>query len=420
MKLPSTLAAFGAVTPLVFSSMATAQTNHALELDGSGDYVLVGGAGGMDGITAFTVEAWIRPTGEGQLAGIGCDPSLGCGNYRWEVGFACAGPGKSTVSTNAEQDGAPNADVFVPALMCDGAWHHLALVDDGMTHALWIDGALAADTPSSGLTWNMNGRPIRIGCHPSGIKDWFPGLIDDFRIWRRALTPAEIAGTVQGLLVADPTDLVSWWDFESGAADVQGQNDGVLVADAKTVPALIDCDGDGISDADELAQGAPDCNGNGIPDDCDVASGVSLDQDGNAVPDECVPAPLATDLAEVSVAAGGQQTLLLTADASLGLQIYFVLGSASGTQPGVTLDGLHLPLQVFDPYFLASVSQPNQEPFVNTVSLLSPSGTASASIVVPPGLPGLAGLTLHHAYVVFADDLAVAFASNAVSLALLP
>ena len=32
-----------------------------------------------------------------------------------------------------------------------------------------------------------------------------------------------------------------------------------------------DCDGDGISDAIEIASGAADCNGNGVPDDCDLA-----------------------------------------------------------------------------------------------------------------------------------------------------
>ena len=49
-----------------------------------------------------------------------------------------------------------------------------------------------------------------------------------------------------------------------------------------------DCNGNGVSDALDIANGtAADCNVNGIPDSCDVASGTSLDCNGNGVPDEC-------------------------------------------------------------------------------------------------------------------------------------
>ena len=48
-----------------------------------------------------------------------------------------------------------------------------------------------------------------------------------------------------------------------------------------------DCDGSGIADADEIADGTvPDCDGNLIPDSCDIARGVA-DVNGNGIPDEC-------------------------------------------------------------------------------------------------------------------------------------
>jgi len=63
-----------------------------------------------------------------------------------------------------------------------------------------------------------------------------------------------------------------------------------------------DCNGDCVSDADELAAGAPDCNNNNvpdycdldcnnnsIPDECDLMAGTSPDCDANGVPDECDP-----------------------------------------------------------------------------------------------------------------------------------
>jgi hypothetical protein len=182
-----------------------------------------------------------------------------------------------------------------------------------------------------------------------------------------------------------------------------------------------DCDDNGVSDAAEIAADPTlDCNANGQLDSCDLANGTSVDQDSNGIPDDCVPAPLASDLTDVSVSTGGQQQLTLTADPSLSLKVFFVLGSASGTAPGVTIDGVHLPLQVFDPYFLYTVSEPNAPPFINTLGFLSPSGTASATIDVPIGQPSWAGVSLNHAYLVFGGDQSVLFASNPVPLVLVP
>ncbi|MCB9868128.1 MAG: hypothetical protein H6816_16000 [Phycisphaerales bacterium] len=46
-----------------------------------------------------------------------------------------------------------------------------------------------------------------------------------------------------------------------------------------------DCNGNGILDSCE--PGLPDCNGNGTPDLCDIQSGRSADKNGDGVPDEC-------------------------------------------------------------------------------------------------------------------------------------
>jgi hypothetical protein len=50
---------------------------------------------------------------------------------------------------------------------------------------------------------------------------------------------------------------------------------------------LGDCDGDGILDSCEIADGAADCNGNGIPDSCDIANYVLEDCNENGVGDAC-------------------------------------------------------------------------------------------------------------------------------------
>ncbi|MBI4664035.1 MAG: carboxypeptidase regulatory-like domain-containing protein [Verrucomicrobia bacterium] len=58
------------------------------------------------------------------------------------------------------------------------------------------------------------------------------------------------------------------------------------------MPSAGDCDGDGISDAAELAAGsAQDCNRNGVPDNCDITQGTSQDRNHNGIPDECEAPP---------------------------------------------------------------------------------------------------------------------------------
>ena len=100
---------------------------------------------------------------------------------------------------------------------------------------------------------------------------------------------------------------------------------------------------------------------------------------------------------------------------------YMVAGSSSGTQPGLVLGGVLVPLQP-DAYLNFTVASANQGPFVNTFGALDGSGKATAQIVVPPGLsPSLSGLVLNHAMVGL--DLGqgtVIAASNPVPLLLAP
>jgi len=49
-----------------------------------------------------------------------------------------------------------------------------------------------------------------------------------------------------------------------------------------------DCNGNFVSDADDIAAGtSQDCNSNGIPDECDINSGAAQDCNTNGIPDSC-------------------------------------------------------------------------------------------------------------------------------------
>jgi len=121
--------------------------------------------------------------------------------------------------------------------------------------------------------------------------------------------------------------------------------------------------------------------------------------------------------ATVSVGSGGSQSLNLNAGPCNGGRFYLVLGSVTGTTPGLPLGGgVILPLNA-DAYFNRTLAAPNLPPMGASFGVLNGAGQASASFTLPPGLTvNLVGVTVHHAYVLLTP--ALDFASDAVSVSL--
>ncbi|MBK6938829.1 MAG: FG-GAP repeat protein [Planctomycetes bacterium] len=98
----------------------------------------------------------------------------------------------------------------------------------------------------------------------------------------------------------------------------------------------------------------------------------------------------------------GAQTLFLDMGTAYAGSTYFVLGSVTGTNPGVPLGAYHLPLNI-DAYTLYTTSGFGGGPLIPRVGVLDAAGRASLAFVLPPssalaGLP-LDGVFVHHAAV---------------------
>jgi hypothetical protein len=133
-------------------------------------------------------------------------------------------------------------------------------------------------------------------------------------------------------------------------------------------------------------------------------------------------APLHACPPQISLAQGGAQQLALSAGAQHAQELYFLAGSASGTVPGLALGSVLLPLNP-DPYLHLTVNHPNEPPLSSSLGFLGAEGEAAAAFALPAGsAPSLAGLTVHHAFLVwdlFGSGTAV-FASNAAPLSFIP
>jgi hypothetical protein len=126
---------------------------------------------------------------------------------------------------------------------------------------------------------------------------------------------------------------------------------------------------------------------------------------------------------QVSVSAGGVQVLQMSVGAQHAGKSYQVLGSVSGTAPGITHTGVNVPLNP-DAYLIFTLLNPNSPLLNGSGGVLNSLGQATAVFTLPAASdPSLAGLVVNHAGIVL--DLAggfvvVADATNAAPLTLVP
>ena len=164
--------------------------------------------------------------------------------------------------------------------------------------------------------------------------------------------------------------------------------------------------------------GLGDVNGDGCPDLAAGALPLGNIRPGYVRVFSGTPLPLTTDTHLVSINALGSQVFFLDAGSKNALQVYALLGSLSGTRPGIQIGTRNLPLNP-DPYFFFTVQYPNTLPLSRSVGCLDRNGKARPAFLLPPGLPApTAGLTLHHAFLL--PGTTPLFVSHAVPLTLVP
>ncbi|EOD68104.1 MGH1-like glycoside hydrolase domain-containing protein [Amycolatopsis vancoresmycina] len=156
----------------------------ALQLDGSSQYAATGGPV-VDTTGNYSVSAWVRLDRTGSWATAVSqdgDPSSG---FYLQYSAADDRLAFSTSSGRALSDAAPQP----------GRWYHLTGVHDADagTYVLYVDGVAQAKTWTQPAGDAAPG-PLAIGRAVSGWhhSDFWPGGIDDVRVWNRVLTADEI------------------------------------------------------------------------------------------------------------------------------------------------------------------------------------------------------------------------------------
>ena len=162
----------------------TGKYGGALSFDGINDMVTIQDANTLDLTTGMTLEAWVRPVVTGwPYRTILFKETTGGLVYDLYITDQTR-PLSSVVVGGFER--IVNAGTALLA----NTWTHLAATYDGTTLRLFLNGTQAATLAVGGSMTTTTG-PLKIGGN-AVWGEWFNGLIDEVRVYNRALSATEI------------------------------------------------------------------------------------------------------------------------------------------------------------------------------------------------------------------------------------
>ncbi|MHC4520437.1 MAG: LamG domain-containing protein, partial [Planctomycetota bacterium] len=146
-------------------------------------------------LNSFTVAAWINVKDLDALRGILGTRFNSDNTFDFKVSSTYIhgdiGDGSAWLNTAVDIDAAHGGVISV------NTWHHIAYAIDAAagTAEVYLDGVLGATVTFTGTPLFMKpDQELRIG-NCSGT-EYMNGLIDEVRVYNRALSPAEVAGLV--------------------------------------------------------------------------------------------------------------------------------------------------------------------------------------------------------------------------------
>ena len=170
---------------------------NALLFNGTNARVNVPDSASLDLTTGMTVEAWVKPT---VVSG-------------WQTAVVKEQSGDLVYGIYANtSNNRPEAQVFVggairsvdgTAQLPVGVWTHLAASYDGAALRLYVNGTQVAQTAVSGAIL-ASASPLRVG--GNGVwGEYYNGLIDEVRVYNRALSSGQIQSDMNRGVTPDVT-----------------------------------------------------------------------------------------------------------------------------------------------------------------------------------------------------------------------
>lgn len=167
---------------------ATGKVGGALQFDGVNDYVNAGNGASLQLSGAHTLEAWINPkaipSGSGGVIA----------KYRSSAypGYLLAVMSNGKVIYTLKKDSTTSANVTSNSAVVPDTWYHIVAVYDGTSMRLYINGVQQTDVESWDIANSFRNTTDNAYIGYLNANTRFNGIIDELRIYNRALSAAEI------------------------------------------------------------------------------------------------------------------------------------------------------------------------------------------------------------------------------------
>jgi hypothetical protein len=169
---------------------ASGLLNGALQFDGLNDYVSLPIGSVINSLSSATFITWVN------WARIGANTQrifdIGTGTAAYMFLIPGNGGGGGSMQFNITTAG---GTVTLTASSLAAGWHHVVVVTNGVskTIQLYVDGAIVASGSTTVLPSDLGNTTNNwLGRSQAGDYTWFTGLLDDFRIYKRAFTQDDI------------------------------------------------------------------------------------------------------------------------------------------------------------------------------------------------------------------------------------
>jgi len=169
------------------ATWADGKFKKALSFDGSDDYVDCGNDDSLNITEELTIETWVN---RGTITGTTFRYIVGKGtDYINEPYILEYDPANGYLRFGI-YDGTSYHEVTTG--LAEGEWAHLVGVFDGTSVKLYVNGIKKAETSFSQTTIDIQGHSVTIGGCDGGGR-YFTGLIDEVRIYNKAVSEEEIS-----------------------------------------------------------------------------------------------------------------------------------------------------------------------------------------------------------------------------------